>query len=158
MSIIVSTAVSTALAPIIASSLAAASLGAGYLGRKKRTLDNRKVDLNSNISEDFLALVDIALERIEVVYNIPVSKWNTSFLDVKPLDGKIAFEIPLLSLTTLKTEEDALTFLNLLSQEIYKLVQGNIYADIQNKAESKGLILEDETVEEDDTIVLTFRI
>lgn len=158
MSIIVSTAVSAALAPIIVSSIAAASIGAGYSERKKRKLDNRKADLNSNISEDFLALVDIALERIEVVYNIPVSKWNTSFLDVKSLEGKIAFEISSLSLTTLKTEEDALTFLNLLSQEIYKLVQGNIYADIQNKAESKGLILEDETVEEDDTIVLTFRI
>lgn len=55
-------------------------------------------------------------------------------------------------------QEDAYQFKDLLETQYGKLLQEAVYHQIKQRAEKEGLKLENEQVEEDDTITLTYKI
>lgn len=114
--------------------------------------------LNSNISAENKQLIDSALHRIEAIHNIPISKWSKDFLNIRIVNSNLILEVIDINKTTLRTKENLDAFLRLLDQETRILVQNKLYSDITAKAESKGLELQAEMIEDDDTIVLTYRI
>lgn len=55
-------------------------------------------------------------------------------------------------------QEDAYEFKDLLETQYGKLLQEVVYNQIKQKAEEEGLKLENEQIEEDDTITLTYNV
>lgn len=63
-----------------------------------------------------------------------------------------------ISITGLVTEQEVNRFTAQLTEEYGRVVQDFVYTQLKEKAEEKGLVLAQETVQQDQSIVLTYQI
>lgn len=148
------------LLPMTAPLIIAAGIGAALMvaTANPKASSPTATSFSSEISEEHRQMVYSALDRIETLHGIEVSKWDRDFLNIKIENSNLVLEITDLRKTTLRGQAEIEAFLNLLNEETQRLVQDKLYSDIIEKANSKGLELQAESVEDDETIVLTYRI
>lgn len=123
-------------------------------------------DLIASLAEKYVIMKPLtnkevlmdALDRVQVLYNYPINKWYKDFFILyQDRDGKYSLEVSIND-TTLNTRSEGELFVERLYQECLKLQQESVYSQITEAAMSKGLSLNEEYIDDNDTIVLSYEI